>query len=193
MGPSSDLAPTNGLTVDSFIARYLQENDYRFSASPIPSDPAFYSEVGDVLKTAGTLVAAWIGRDIYDWTKRRVEKRYLSYKQRKGKLRRLMIGVGDQPAVLDFGETVPAFHIQKGYALSLSNVTIRHVCPQARLVKQDAAPSFFPDPKTVKFIRVDGRTRKSGVFTIHTPLWIGVPQKNPYDQRLAGGPVVFFR
>ncbi len=171
----------------SVAERYLGETDFRFCSATVPVDPAFVPYVEG-------FISAWAVGKSLDYVYDRVKKRLVDGLTRSHSGSRVIRLVGPNPesgrAMLEVGSVRPAFHIQHGYKLVLSDVTIRYVDSPLGLVMEDVAPSFVP--VRVEFTQVKRRSSTIGLYQIHTPIWVGSPDQNPYDQRSHGGRVLVF-
>lgn len=180
-------ADFNVATSQSIAERYLEEADFRFCSATVPIDPAFIRLVEEVM-------GGWAAGRSLDFVYARIKKRLVARLSSAHSGLKVVRMVGPKPesgrAILDFGSVRPAFHIQEGHRLVLSDVTIRYVGSPLGLVKEDIAPSFVPI--RVEFTQVSRRRNTSGLYQIHTPIWVGSPDQNPYDQRSRGGPVLVF-
>jgi hypothetical protein len=171
----------------SVAERYLGETDFRFCSATVPVDPAFVQFVE-------SLLGAWAVGKSLDYVYDRVKKPLVARLSRSHSGFKVIRMVGPKPesgrAILEIGSVRPAFHIQHGHKLVISDVTIRYVGSPLGLVKEDVAPSFVP--VQVEFTQVRRRSSTIGLYQIHTPIWVGSPEQNPYDQRSHGGPVLVF-
>jgi hypothetical protein len=183
--------PSSGdLPTQEFVDRYLGEYDRRYVEGAVPVDPEFIQAVEWGLSAIGGWALGKALDPVYDRVKKRVIARFA---QRKGAAKDIRI-VGPHPAkgvaILEFGSVRPAFHIQKGHRLILSDVIIRYVGAPTGLIKEDVAPSFIPT--RVSFVQAKNRSRGVGLYHINCPIWVGAKGENPYDMRDRGGSVVVY-
>lgn len=177
---------------ENFAERYLNEWERPNSISAIPVDPNFVSLVVDIMRDIGVGVAAGAGKDIYDKLKKLVIEHFQQRQKSQTKNQKTIYIEGPRSgvAILEFGNVRPLFHVQKGHRVVISNLTIRYSGKTANLIREESGPSFFPI--NVRFIRVHRRSTQPGLYQIRSPLWIGEPKENPYDQRWKGGDVITF-
>lgn len=176
--------PSRDPRVDEFLSRYLGENDNRYTeqASPISEDSII--AVGSIV---GTMVGRWLLDKTLDEIYDKVKVRFLKWLKANRKTSSVINLLGGDAAttILEFGNVRPAFHVQRGYLLTLSNCTIAISGSEKGMVKMDEAPSIdFRDVRVEKvparrnFAVVNGR--KVNVYTILRPLWIGDLAQDPY-------------
>ncbi len=189
----------------SVSQQYINDVDLRYTKRHVAFDPYIVHVFSELLHGAEDVAFTSAGLKLLT---RKVKAILLRHKEEPGKSKRdekfgtsLHVARGDIAGtfivysphgrvVLETGLVKPVFHIAKGFRLVLKNVTIQHIIPTNELMIIESGPAFFPI--NVNFQKVKKRNNVPGAFKIYSPLWLGEPDKNPYDQRKQGGGVITF-
>ena len=94
-------------------------------------------------------------------------------------------GEGSPSPIIDICDFRPLFHIQRGHILILKNLRILFRGNSSGILLEALGPSFFYDPEDVQIMPVEKCNNRpdEGYFVLRHPIWIGDPQRNPYEKK----------